>query len=51
MSKDSIHFRGIAWALAKVLRKLKFTWKKSVNNRKIVIETHEIKVFKLFTKH
>lgn len=43
MSKDSINFRSSAWALVKVLRKVKFTWKKSVNNRKMFIEIHEIR--------
>lgn len=41
--KDKIDFKGGVWALRQVIRELGFRWKKSVDNRKILIEKHDIR--------
>lgn len=41
--RDKIGFTGSSWVLRQVLKELKFKWRKSVDNRKILIEQHEIR--------
>lgn len=41
--RESINFQGSEWTLRKVLKKLNFRWKKTINNRKVLIEKIEIR--------
>lgn len=41
--KDKIGFNGEIWALRQVLKQLAFRWKKAPDNRKFLIEKHEIR--------
>lgn len=41
--KEKIDFKGGIWALRQVLKELKFKWRKSVDQRKFLIEKHEIR--------
>lgn len=45
--KGKIDFNGSSWALRKILRRLGFRWRKSVNNRKLLIEKSEIREMRL----
>lgn len=45
--KEKINFTGGKWSLGKVLRQLNFRWRKSVNNRKILIEKSDIRELRL----
>lgn len=41
--KDKIGFSGGIWALRQVLKDMQFKWRKSVDNRKLLIENHDIR--------
>lgn len=41
--KDKIDFKGSVWSLRKVIADLGFKWRKSVDNRKILIEKPDIR--------
>lgn len=41
--KEKINFRGATWSLSRVVQKLGFKWKKSCDNRKILIEKPDIR--------
>lgn len=41
--QEKIDFKGRVWALRKIIRELGFRWKKSTDNRKILIEKHDIR--------
>ncbi|XP_046684781.1 uncharacterized protein LOC124370533 [Homalodisca vitripennis] len=41
--KEKIGFRGGIWTLRQVLKELQFKWRKSTDNRKLLIEKHEIR--------
>lgn len=41
--REKIGFRGGIWSLRQVLKELKFKWRKSQDNRKVLIEKHEIR--------
>lgn len=41
--RESINFQGGQWALREILKKLNFKWKKTENNRKVLIEKTDIR--------
>jgi hypothetical protein len=45
--KERINFVGGKWALLKILKRLGFRWRKSNNNRKVLIEKSEIREMRL----
>jgi hypothetical protein len=45
--KKKINFSGRKWALWKIIRDLGFRWRKSENNRKVLIEKDDIRAERL----
>lgn len=45
--RENIDFKGSKWALSKILKKIGFHWKKSTNNRKILVERFDIRELRL----
>lgn len=45
--REKIDFKGSKWTLSKILKKLGFRWRKSTNNRKVLVERFDIRELRL----
>lgn len=45
--KEKIDFKGGKWALTRILKKLGFRWKQSINNRKVLVEESDVREMRL----